>query len=295
MFGFRADGRRIGGIDPIVQITPYLMPMRCDAMVFLEHELDYEMMTRYIAEQLKKDQRITFMQIIVAAYVRTVSQHPEVNRFIMNKQYYSRNNCTVSFTMLKDPQNAEDGETAVKIKFDPTDTIYDVRDRMVAVIDSNRGPGPKNFADHLASFVLQIPGLATLVVALVRLLDRYGLLPGAFLDALPFHTGMFITNNASIGLHHVNHHIYNFGSTSLFFGMGLVEKKAVVENGKTRMKRFLPIGITADERVCSGAYYAAFFADMERYLDHPELLETPPEQVRYDKNAEYHVPKVTKA
>ena len=294
MFGFRADGRRIGDIDPIVQITPYLMPMRCDAQVFLQHEVDYEMLTRYIAKKLREDQRVTFMQIIVAAYVRSVSQHPEINRFIMNKQYYSRNNCTVSFTMLKDPQNAEAGETAVKIKFDPTDTLFDVRDRMVNVIDSNRGPGPKNFADHLAAFVLKIPGFASLVVALVRLLDRYGLLPGAFLDALPFHTGMFITNNASIGLHHVNHHIYNFGSTSLFFGMGLVKKEAVVEGDKVRMKRFLPIGVTADERVCSGAFYAGFFADMEKYLDHPELLEVPPESVRYDKHAEYHVPKVSK-
>ena len=148
MFGFRADGRRIGDIDPIVQITPYLMPMRCDAQVFLQHEVDYEMLTRYIAKKLREDQRVTFMQIIVAAYVRSVSQHPEINRFIMNKQYYSRNNCTVSFTMLKDPQNAEAGETAVKIKFDPTDTLFDVRDRMVNVIDSNRGPGPKNFADR---------------------------------------------------------------------------------------------------------------------------------------------------
>ena len=174
MFGFRADGRRIGDIDPIVQITPYLMPMRCDAQVFLQHEVDYEMLTRYIAKKLREDQRVTFMQIIVAAYVRSVSQHPEINRFIMNKQYYSRNNCTVSFTMLKDPQNAEAGETAVKIKFDPTDTLFDVRDRMVNVIDSNRGPGPKNFADHLAAFVLKIPGFASLVVALVRLLDRYG-------------------------------------------------------------------------------------------------------------------------
>ena len=103
---------------------------------------------------------------------------------------------------------------------------------------------------------------------------------------------MFITNNASIGLHHVNHHIYNFGSTSLFFGMGLVKKVAMVEKGETRMHRYLPIGITADERVCSGAHYAGFFADVERYLAHPEELETPPEQVRYDPRAEYHVPKV---
>ena len=75
--------------------------------------------------------------------------------------------------------------------------------------------------------------------------------------------------------------------------MGLVKKEAVVEGDKVRMKRFLPIGVTADERVCSGAFYAGFFADMEKYLDHPELLEVPPETVRYDKHAEYHVPKIS--
>lgn len=103
---------------------------------------------------------------------------------------------------------------------------------------------------------------------------------------------MYITNNASIGLHHVNHHIYNFGSVTLFFGMGTVEKVAVVEKGEARMKRFLPIGITADERVCSGAHYAAFFGTMSYLLNHPEELEKPPESVRFDEKCEYHVPKV---
>ncbi len=295
MFGYRPDGRRLSSIDPIVRITPYLMPMRCDAQVFLQHKLDYEMMARYIAAQSAKGERITFMNIIVAAYVRAVSQHPEVNRFIMNKQYYSRTNCTVSFTMLKDPHDAEKGETAVKIKFDPTDTIYDVRDRMAAVVEANRGVENKNFADKLARGVLAVPGLPTFVVALVRLLDRYGLCPGSLLDELPFHTGMFITNNASIGLHHVNHHIYNFGSTSLFFGMGTVERSVAMDSkGNAKLKRYLPIGITADERVCSGAFYAGFFGTMLACLNDPSLLEVPPETVKYDPKAEYHQPKPEK-
>lgn len=166
----------------------------------------------------------------------------------------------------------------VKIRFDPTDTIYDVRDRMSAQVEANRGVEQKNFVDKLARGVLAVPCVPTLVVGLVRLLDRYGLCPGALLDELPFHTGMFITNNASIGLHHVNHHIYNFGSTSLFFGMGTVERSVVLDgDGKPRLKRMLPIGITADERVCSGAHYAGFFATMSSHLNNPELLEVPPE------------------
>ena len=294
MFGFRPDGRRVKDIDPIVRITPYLMPMRCDAQVFLQHKIDYEMLTRYIAKQATIGERITFMNIIIAAFVRAVSEHPEINRFIMNKQFFSRNNCTVSFTMLKEPQNADAGETAVKIKFDLTDTLYDVRDRMDAVVIANRGVTNQNFVDKLVRFLFAVPGLPTAIVALVRLLDRYGLCPGAFLDELPFHTSMYITNNASIGLHHVNHHIYNFGSTSLFFGMGTIEKIAIVEKGETRMKRWLPIGIVADERVCSGAHYSAFFSSMNHYLNHPEELEVPPEQVKFDPHCEYHVPKIKK-
>ena len=292
MFGRRPDGRRIKDIDPIVRITPYLMPMRCDAQVFLQHKIDYEMLARYIAAQSAKGEKVTFMNIIIAAFVRAVSAHPEINRYIMNKQYFARNNCTVSFTMLKEPQNAEAGETAVKIKFDLTDTLYDVRDRMEAVVTANRGVANQNFVDKLVRVLFAVPGLPTLVAGLVMLLDRYGLCPGALLDELPFHTSMYITNNASIGLHHVNHHIYNFGSTSLFFGMGTIERIATVENGQSRMKRWLPIGITADERICSGAHYAGFFSSMNHYLNHPEELEVPPESVKFEPGLEYHVPKV---
>ena len=101
MFGHRPDGRRVKKLDPIVQITPYLMPMRCDAQVFLEHKADYEKLSRYIVRKSQEGEKITFMQILVAAYVRAVSNNPEVNRFIFNKQYYSRNNCSVSYTVLK--------------------------------------------------------------------------------------------------------------------------------------------------------------------------------------------------
>ncbi len=93
----------------------------------------------------------------------------------------------------------------------------------------------------------------------------------------------------------MNHHIYNFGNVGLFFGMGTSERVAVEENGTIRLKRFLPIGITADERVCSGAHYARFFADMRKYLDHPELLEQPPAAVRFDEGMAYHEPKPKKA
>ena len=293
MFGRRPDGRRLKHLDPIVQMTPYLMPMQCDAQVFLEHKADYEKLSRYIAQKSREGQKITFMQILVAAYVRAISNHPEINRFIFNKQYYVRNNCSVSYTVLIDPQDHNSNETTVRILFDLTDTIFDVRDRMNDAVEKTRATDDGDFVIKLASTLLSVPGLATLVTGLVRLLDRYGIAPPVLIRELPFYSGMFITNNASIGLHHPLHHIYNFGDVSLFIGMGSIVKEAFVEpDGKARMRRWMPLGITADERVCSGAHYAAFFADILRLLDNPEELETPPKEVRFEQGVEYHVPKV---
>ncbi len=296
MFGRRPDGRRVKGIDPVMQITPYVMPMRCDAQVFLKHRVDMERLSRYIRRQrAEKGEQLTYMQIILAAYVRAISANPEINRFIMNKQLFARNNCSAAFTILRDPSDADKGEAVVKIKFDLSDTLYDVRDRMNAAVAANRGENAgSSFVDKLLGFLFAVPGLATVVVGLVKLLDRYGLAPGVLMEELPFYVGMYITNTASIGLHDVNHHLYNWGNVGLFFGMGTTEKVAVEEDGEIRMKRFLPIGITADERVCSGAHYARFFNDMRNYLEHPELLETAPEKMRFDGGLEYHEPKLKK-
>lgn len=294
MFGRRPDGKRLKKQDPIMQITPYLMPMRCDAQVFLEHKADYEKLSRYIVKKSQEGEKITFMQILVAAYVRAISNNPEANRFIFNKQMFARNNCSVSYTILKDPQNTDSNESTVRILFDLTDTIFDVRDRMNAAVEQSRATEDGDFVIRLARAVLSVPGLATLIVAVVKLLDRYGIAPKVLIRELPFYSGMFITNNGSIGLHHPFHHIYNFGDVSLFIGMGSILKEATVEDGKARMKRWLPLGMTADERVCSGAHYAAFFFDVLRLLDNPEELETPPEKIRFEQGVEYHVPKVKK-
>ena len=292
MFGFRPEGRRVKDVDPIVQMTPYLMPMRCDAQVFLDHEIEYETLMRYIAKKAREGVKITFMDIIIAAFVRAVSQVPEINRFIMNKQFYNRKELTVSFTLLLNTTDGSIKENAVKIFFDPSDTIFDVTARCQNAIQNNRDPEEGSFVIKLASTLLKVPGLATTVVGLVKLLDRYGLCPKALLDELPFHTSMFITNNASIGLMKVYHHIYNFGNTSLFIGMGKPNRYNTVDaQGKPVRKCTLPIGITADERVCGGATYARFFAVMNKHLKNPELLEVEPEQVFYNNGVEYHVAK----
>ena len=293
MFGFRHEGRRVKHMDPIVQMTPYLMPMRCDAQVFLQHDIDYETLTRYIADKSRNEGvKITFLEVLIASYVRAISQVPEVNRFVMNKQYYNRKELTCSMTVLMDTQDGSIQENVIKVRFDPSDTIYDVQARLVAKIEANRKPEKPSFALKIASAFIKIPGLVSLLVWFLIFLDRYGLMPGVLIDELPFHSSMWVTNNASIGLHSVYHHIYNFGNSSMFFGMGTPERGYTVD-AKGNPKRWctLPVGITVDERVCSGATYAKLFTWMKRCLRNPEMLDIPPEKVYFNDGVTYSEPK----
>jgi len=296
MFGFRPEGRRLKHKDPIIQATPYFMPQRNDAQVFLQQELDYEILARYIANQSSKGCKITFMQLIIAAYVRGVSQLPEINRFVMNKQLYSRKELSVSFALLRDTQDDSIEETTIKLFFDLTDTIYDVAQRVNEAVAANRPMEDSNATMKFARFMLSLPILPNAVIGLVKLLDRYGLIPKVLIDVSPFHAGFWITNMASIGMHSVYHHIYNFGNSSIFASLGTIERKVTMTpDGKVIRKRVLPVGVSADERVCAGAMYARLFAIMLHCMKHPEELETPPASVRYDPKCEYHVPKPGKS
>ena len=88
MFGFRPDGRRVKGLDPLVQMAPYVMTQRVDAQVWTPQELDYDKLAAYTQEQRALGRTISFMSIIIAGYVRTVATYPELNRFVVNKQNF---------------------------------------------------------------------------------------------------------------------------------------------------------------------------------------------------------------
>ena len=288
MFGRRKDGRVLRNIDPMIAITPYLMPMRCDAQVMLDLKADYEKLARYITEKNAEGHKITFTELIIAAYVRVVCNLPEVNRFIANKRIYARMELAVSFAMLKDTE--EPGaieENTVKCFFGPYDTIFDVSAKVKKMIQENRREEADNLTLKLTRLLLN-PILANTIVSIAKLLDRYGLLPKVLMDALPFHTSMFLTNMASIGMPAVKHHIYNFGTTSQFISIGAVERSVIPgPDGKPQRKRMLPLGIVADERICAGAVYAKMVARFNELMANPTLLETPPASASFEEGLAY--------
>jgi hypothetical protein len=65
------------------------------------------------------------------------------------------------------------------------------------------------------------------------LMDFYGIMPKAIHKVSPFHTSVFLTNMGSLGTDPIYHHIYNFGTTSIFIAMGKKRKQRVInKDGK---------------------------------------------------------------
>lgn len=280
MFGRRQDGRRLKLSDPIVGLTPYIMPRRDDSQVMVTQYIDCDTLTAFIRAQRDAGNQISYMDLIIAAYVRTVAKYPELNRFIMNKKLYARNHIAVSLAVLKSMEGDTIQETTIKVKLPPEATLMDVHNLFAASIEENRKPVTSNLTDKVARTLLGTPGLATFIVALARFLDRYGIMPGLILKASPFHTSMFITNMASIGMPSVYHHIYNFGTTSVFIGMGRIERHAEpAPGGAVRFRRMIPLGVVIDERIACGAAYGRAFSYLRELLADPAKLLVSPEKV----------------
>ncbi len=296
MFGHRSDGYLIKHIDPIIALTPHIMPDRSDAQVMLEYEVDYARLARYVVEKKGQGHDIRFMDIVIAAFVRTVAELPELNRFIINKQTYARKTLSVSFAVLRSngPSPSDVDENTTKCYFDPHDTIFDVSRRISEAIDEARRPDADNATMKVAQAVLK-PFVLRPAVCVLKWMDKHGIMPKMIIDASPFHTSLFMTNNTSIGVPAVHHHIYNFGSTTMFWAMGAIRRtNEIGPDGKVVRKRMLPIGITVDERVAPGRVFGMLLYNMLKYFSNPELLEQPPEEVKADQGHIAQLPKAGK-
>lgn len=288
MFGIRSDGRALKNVDPIIKMTPLIMVDRNDAQVFSQQDIDWAATSDYIRRKREEGYKISHMSIVIAAFVRAIAYHPELNRFVVNKRIYARKDLSVSFAVLKKRTAEEVIETTVKLHFNPDDTIYTVSDKVNQVIEIESEETAESVTDKVASAVLAIPGIPHVAVGLLKGLDAIGLLPKAILEASPFHTSMFITNMASIKMGKVYHHIYNFGTTSIFTSMGKKEERVYSVDGVVSTKPVFPMGVVIDERIAPGATYAMAFHRWQTYMKKPELLEVPPEAVRWDDGVTYH-------
>ncbi len=271
---YRADGKRVKNADPMYTVAPFIMDKRYDSMNMIELDIPSDPIKRYINEKRKEGKNISHMAVLLAAYVRTVGEFPSLNRFIVNKRIYARNEIAVGMVVLQ--AGKTDNGTMSKMYFDYENTIDDVNNIINDYVNDNRYHAENNGTEKIIKFLLSLPGILPLGVGIIKFLDRHGLLPKAVIDMSPFHTSLVISNLASIRTNHIYHHCYEFGTTSLFITMGNSRIVNKSKGDEIIHEKSMPLGIVMDERICSGSYFAMAFRKMRKYLEDPTLLEERP-------------------
>ena len=276
MFGKRYDGRRVKSIDPIQCITPYIMKTRTDSMNMFEESISCEEMDAFIKAKRAEGLRLGYMHLTIAAIVRTIALRPRLNRFVMNGRIYTRPKIWVSFVVHQSLRSEDDG-TTIKLCFEGTESLKEICEKIdEAVIKETTKHTEANATDKLAKLVTSIPGpLIKFVVNTLMWMDRHNIMPKAVIEASPFHTTVFITNLRSLGINHVFHHVYEFGTTGLFVAIGKERRVPEVQGSSVGIGKQMGMGVVSDERFCDGLYFARSLKMMKKFMNEPQLLEEP--------------------
>ena len=271
----RSDGRRIKNLSPFVKIMPYIMERRSDALIHHRQTLVVDHIDDYIHAKRESGVKMNYMHVFIAVFVRVLAQRPQINRFVMNDRYYARNHIAISMA-IKRSLHDDGEETTIKFMFTGKESIFEVAERVDAVIRENIGENIQNETDQLAAKFMSLPGpFVKAAVRTVKWLDRHNRMPAGIIKASPFHTSLFFTYLKSIKLDYIYHHLYDFGTTGVFVALGKVKKMPVAENGSVVEKSVCDIGYVLDERLCDGLYFANTLKLAKKYLEDLTLLETP--------------------
>ena len=269
--------RRVKTISPMSAVIPFIMVNRTGSQNFISDSVDIEKVEKYIKEkQTQGMQNISMMHVMIAAYIRLVSQRPALNRFIRGQRVWTRKNVEVSLTIKKE-MSLDSPDTVVKITLPPSATLEDVYTALNNEIVSYRANPGGDFDDTARAFT-RLPGLIfKFAVASLRFLDYFGLMPKAIAKVSPFHCSYFITSMGSLGIPPIYHHLYDFGSCPVFFSFGAKRRTYEIDNtGLVRRRQYMDYTFVLDERICDGYYYASALKLLKNILKNPWQLDEVP-------------------
>lgn len=281
-WGDRKDGTLIRDIDSMHYIMPLMYPNRCDNEAFMHLRVDLTNAEKYLAEKNADDPEYKYnlFQLVVTAVLKCITLRPQMNRFIANGNMYQRNNVTAAFTVKKIFSD-QGGEALARIYAKDTDTIDTIHEEIFKQVSFCRSDN-KDASTASMDIIKKIPG-KHVIGLIARWLDRHGWMPQSIIATDPYYCSAVLTNLGSLKLDAGYHHMTNWGTNSFFCAIGLMKKRPFyAEDGSAEMRMSVDLGLTIDERIADGYYYAKTMRLLKTLLEHPELLEKPlSEEIEY--------------
>ncbi|MBR4635980.1 MAG: 2-oxo acid dehydrogenase subunit E2 [Clostridia bacterium] len=278
--GDRKDAYLLRDLDPMHKFMPYLLPGRCDNEAVMSELIDLTAVNEYVAKKNASDPafKYTIFHVLSAALVKTIALRPSLNWFIAGHRCYERKELSISFIVKKKFEDHSYEAVAI-IKIDrngaaPIDQIHDKVEHFVTdVRERNVVDGTTDTMDKLT----RLPRwLLRIVTGLLMWLDYHGWVPSDITKDDPYNSTVFVTNLGSIKMHASYHHLTNWGTNSLFAIIDEKHKHPYFnDDGTYEMRDALRLGLTVDERIADGVYFAKSVRICKKLLENPELLDLP--------------------
>ncbi len=282
--GDRKDGRRLRTLGAIFQLTPFFMRKPSDAVSSFTDSIEISNAEQWVRlRRADGHEDISLMHVYVAAYVRAVALCPALNRFVAGRYLYARDTIDVVFSSGRHG-TADASSLTAKVRFLPTDDIFDVYRKINAQWDSIKADENADRIERFAETLIKTPRFVLrLATAALRCLDYLGWLGSAWTDRSPFHGSLVISDEGAFGLPPVSRSLNSMGCLPLALSIG--RKREVYEltsSATAEPRRYVDYTVTADARIADHSYLGAAFKYFRYFMQNPDQLRDPPERINED-------------
>lgn len=276
--GDRKDGKLIRDLDSLHFITGIIYPNRCDNEAFIGEVIDLTNINAYLEKKNYEgiDYKYNLFQIIVTALMKMITLRPKMNRFIVNGNFYQRNEVSSAFVVKK--QFADHGaEGLAFVHAENDDTLDSIHEKIKEQVLVNKDESHVDSSTESMDVLNKIPRfISKTAIHGVMLMDKMGIVPNSLIETDPYYSSCVISNLGSIKMKSGYHHLTNWGTCSMITLIGQMKNRPFYnEDGSYEMKPSVDIGITIDERLADGYYYSRSVQLFKKLLENPELLEKP--------------------
>jgi hypothetical protein len=272
----RPDGDLVRDEVPARLIMPYIMNRRNDSLVYQDTTFRIAAARAWLrAYNRTHHPRATLFQLLTYACAVVIHARPRLNRFVSGGRIYQRRGVDISF-VAKEEFTDEGAEATVKVGLTPNEPFRDWSARMSGLVDEARHVERR--VDKEVGLIMRLPGpVITGLVALARALDRWNLYPWFMMKDDPMYASLFLANLGSVGVSDAYHHLYEYGTVSIFGAVSAPRRHPFVERHQVVVDDGLSVRWTFDERIDDAFSCARSLLLVQQIMEDPARQLGPPE------------------
>jgi hypothetical protein len=274
----RPDGDLVTDENPVRRMIPYLMRGRNESAIYHDEWIDLTRTKPWLREynRTHQDNPATMFHLCLFGIARGFHARLGMNRFVSGGRIYQRKGVYLSFAAKRQFEE-KSALVTVKVPFHAEDTFPETVRRIKDGIGEGRSDKLRT-VDKEVNLLMKLPHpVLRAAMAVARTLDRWNLMPAKMIETDPMYSSAFVANLGSVAIDRTYHHLYEWGTASLFCVVGPPKKVVVAGPGdQPVVKEMLEMRWSFDERINDGFYCAMALRVFARVVEDPEKHIGPP-------------------